>query len=221
MKDIFKSSFLEGYASTDINALTIAVCMLISVALGVYIYYAYRLLCKKQFYNKSFNIALPAILLITSAVVLTIQSNIVVSLGMVGALSIVRFRTAIKDPIDLVFLFWAISCGIICGSGVSQIAVVLSAVLTILVIVLYKLPGAQPTQILTINSTKNNIEEISDIVKNNCTYYCVKSKAVTAAGLDAVFEIKTDKDDVLLNSLLGLEGISQASILAHNGEVTF
>ncbi|MDE7286704.1 MAG: DUF4956 domain-containing protein, partial [Lachnospiraceae bacterium] len=129
--DIFKKSFLEGYASANLTVKSILVCMLITILISAYIFMVYRMLNRNAFYNKNFNMSLPAIAILTAAIILTIQSNIVISLGMVGALSIVRFRTAIKDPMDLVFLFWAISIGIICGAGFAVIAVIASAVLTV------------------------------------------------------------------------------------------
>ena len=112
--DIFRKSFLDGYASTNLTVKSILVCMMVTILVSAYIFAVYRLINRNAFYNKNFNLSLPAIAVITAAIILTIQSNIVISLGMVGALSIVRFRTAIKDPMDLVFLFWAIggnSCG--------------------------------------------------------------------------------------------------------------
>ena len=115
--DLIMKSFLEGYATSELNVGTMFFCMGIAAAIGLYIFLIYKLVNKNSFYNRNFNISLIALTVITAAIILTIQSNIVVSLGMVGALSIVRFRTAIKYPMDLVFLFWSISVGIICGAG--------------------------------------------------------------------------------------------------------
>ena len=122
-KDIFKKSFLEGFASTEITTVTVLAALAIACALAFYIFLTYRVLTRKTFYSKNFNISLAGITVITAALILTMQSSVVLSLGMVGALSIVRFRTAIKDPIDLMFLFWAISVGIICGAGLAQVAI--------------------------------------------------------------------------------------------------
>ena len=127
-KDIFKKAFLEGYANVELGAIDIMMVFIIASLLGLFIFYIYRLVMKKTFYSLSFNISLVALTIITSSIILTIQSSIVISLGMVGALSIVRFRTAVKDPLDLVFLFWAISVGIICGAGLAEIAVIMSFV---------------------------------------------------------------------------------------------
>ena len=105
-KDILKKSFLEGFASSDITAKTVMVALLVTTLIAVYIFVVYKLMCRKTFYSKNFNISLVGVALITAAIIITIQSSVVVSLGMVGALSIVRFRTAVKDPMDLMFLFW-------------------------------------------------------------------------------------------------------------------
>ena len=116
-KDILKKSFLEGANVVDFSIASVALTLVVTAALGLYIYIVYRLISRKSFYSKSFNISLVAMAMITAAIILAIQSSVVISLGMVGALSIVRFRTAVKDPMDLVFLFWSISIGIICGAG--------------------------------------------------------------------------------------------------------
>ena len=115
--DIFKTSFLQGYSASNLSAKSILVITIITALIAAYIFATYRFINRKSFYNKSFNSSLFALAIITAAIILTIQSNIVVSLGMVCALSIVRFRTAVKDPMDLVFLFWAIAVGIMCGAG--------------------------------------------------------------------------------------------------------
>ena len=118
-KDIFKKSFLEGFASTEITTLTVVTALGVACLLALYIFFVYRVVTRKTFYSKNFNITLAGVTVITASLILTMQSSVVLSLGMVGALSIVRFRTAIKEPMDLMFLFWSISVGIICGALVS------------------------------------------------------------------------------------------------------
>lgn len=140
--DIFRKSFFEGYASSALSVKSIMICMAVTILISAYIFILYRLINRQSFYNKNFNISLPAMAIITAAIILTIQSSIIISLGMVGALSIVRFRTAIKDPMDLVFLFWSISVGIVCGAGFAIIAVIASIALTC-AILLRKQPGRQ------------------------------------------------------------------------------
>ena len=115
---------------------------------------------------------MPALVLITAAVILTIQSSVVISLGMVGALSIVRFRTAIKDPMDLVFLFWAISTGIICGAGLAQISCVLAFVLTLSLFIYDRIPVAKAPKILMVSGNGYELEkEIIAIVKKYWKFF--------------------------------------------------
>ena len=220
--DIFKKSFLEGFSSTDINLYTAAVAMLITCALAAYIFVVYRVLTKKTFYSKSFNISLAGISLITSAIILTIQSSIVVSLGMVGALSIVRFRTAIKDPMDLMFLFWAIAIGIICGVGMAEIAILLSILMTVGILVLNGLPVAKAPMILVVNASTVDAEDsILPIVGKYAKHNTVKSRNLTKSSLDLIIELRTGEGSALVREILEIPSVTAASLMAHDGEVTF
>ena len=216
--DIFKKSFLEGFSSADINIYTAGAAMLITCALALYIFVVYRVLTKKTFYSKSFNISLAGIALITSAIILTIQSSIVVSLGMVGALSIVRFRTAIKDPMDLMFLFWAIAIGIICGVGMAEIAVILSILMTVGILV----PVAKAPMILVVNSADLDAEAaIMDVVHKYARFATVKSRNLTKTSLDLIVELRTGDGSQLVREVLDIASVSSASLMSHDGEVTF
>ena len=219
-KDIFKNSFLNGF-STGIDARTIIFSLIITLVLGMYIFLIYRLVTKKTFYATNFNLSLISMAVITSAIILTIQSNIVLSLGMVGALSIVRFRTAIKDPLDLVFLYWAISVGIICGAGLTVIAVVLSLLMTFTVVVMQKYPLKKLSMILIVNAAKADADvEILSIVKQHCKYYKIKSKNLTPKSMDLIIEVKVDAESKLVNEIIAVEGVTAANLLSHDGDVT-
>lgn len=221
-KDILKNSFLESIAAADVTPQEIFLVMFITTVLALYIFCIYRVLTRKTFYNKSFNITLAALALITAGVILTIQSSIVVSLGMVGALSIVRFRTAVKDPMDLAFLFWAISIGIICGARLYVIAVIVSIFLTILFFVLDKLPVAKAPKILVVNADGMDAEDkILEVVERLAGYYRVKSRNLSAEQLDMVVELRVKEEKELVKGINGLEGVHAVSLLAHDGEVTF
>ena len=221
-KDIFKKSFLEGYTDMDINTTTIVVTFAIVCALALYIFFVYRITTRKTFYSKSFNIALAGIAVITAAIILTMQSSVVVSLGMVGALSIVRFRTAIKDPMDLMFLFWSISVGIICGAGFAEIAVILSVVVTVGILVLQLLPVAKAPMILVINANDLDVEKavLEEIYKGTKSVK-VKSRNMTSNTLDLVIELRTKEGSELVKRILAIKGVTSASLLSHDGEVTF
>ncbi len=219
-RDIFKNSFLNSF-SEGIDTITIIAGLGITALISLYIFFIYRLVTRKTFYSKTFNLSLIAMSIITAAIILTIQSNIVLSLGMVGALSIVRFRTAIKDPLDLVFLYWSISIGIICGAGLSAIAVVLTLVLSVVIIVMQKYPIKKPSMIMVVNG--NDIKrdkEIFDTVKRYNKYAKIKSKNITENSLNMIIEINIDAESDLIHDVMKIDGVTYASILSHDGEIT-
>jgi uncharacterized membrane protein YhiD involved in acid resistance len=196
--------------------------MVITVLIAAYIFMVYRILNRNAFYNRNFNLSLMAMAVITAAIILTIQSNIVISLGMVGALSIVRFRTAIKDPMDLVFLFWAISAGIICGAGFAIVAVVASVVLTVIVLLFDRIPVGTAAVVLLVNTTDYKTEsQIMDIVESHCSMYKVKARNLTKSKLDMAIEVKTEQGAALVEKLMDLDCMTSASLVDHDGEVTF
>lgn len=220
--NIFKKSFLEGFESSDITVVSLIMSLSIAALLAMYIFFTYRIMVRKNFYSKNFNIALVGVALITTAIITTIQSSIVVSLGMVGALSIVRFRTAIKDPIDLMFLFWSISVGIICGAGLAEFAVVLSLAITLVVFILDRIPLIKAPMILVVNGESSKIEaEIVDVIKNYAKYYSIKSRNMTSSTYDVIFEIRTEGGETLISDVMSINGVVSASLLEHDGEATF
>ena len=220
--DIFKRSFLEGFTSLDINIYTAASAMIITSIIACYIFIVYRLVTRKTFYSKTFNISIAVIAVITSAVIITIQSSIVVSLGMVGALSIVRFRTAVKDPMDLVFLFWSIVVGIICGVGMAETAILLSLIVTAGIVLLDKIPVAKAPMMLVVNSSNLDAEQKPmEIIKKYNIHNTVKSRNMTKESLDMIIELRTNAGSDLLKEVLSLDGVTSASLLSHDGEVTF
>ena len=221
-KDILKTSFLEGYTDTTIGTKAIILTFLIVCALALYIFFVYRIATRKTFYSKSFNIALAGVAVITAAIVLTMQSSIIVSLGMVGALSIVRFRTAIKDAMDLMFLFWSISVGIICGAGFAEIALILSVVVTVGILVLQLLPVAKAPMVLIVNADSIDVEKaIVEEIKKGTKHLKVKSRTMTTDALDLVIELRTKEGAELIGRIMEIKGVTSASLLSHDGEVTF
>ncbi len=221
-KDIFKDSFLEAVNTGDFSLKHIAAILLITSILAAYIFFVYRFITQKTFYNKNFNISLAAITVIVAAIIMTIQSSIVISLGMVGALSIVRFRTAIKDPMDLVFLFWAISIGIICGAGLFGIAILSSLVLTVGILVLEWLPVSKAPLLLIINSDDKEIKEaVINTIKANTKAFQIKSQTINNGRFDMIVEVRTKTPDELLNAVSSLSGIAKCSLISHDGETTF
>ena len=220
--DIFKKSFLEGYASSEITTVTIVTALGIACLLALYIFVVYRVVTRKTFYSKNFNITLAGITVITASLILTMQSSVVLSLGMVGALSIVRFRTAVKDPMDLMFLFWSISVGIICGAGLAQVAVILSLVVTLGILILDRMPVAKAPMILVVNASDLDAEEaVTEVVKKYTKLLHVKSRNMTMDSLDLVIELRTGDGSKLVRDVMSVKGVTSASLLSHDGEVTF
>ncbi|MBQ6887405.1 MAG: DUF4956 domain-containing protein [Lachnospiraceae bacterium] len=221
IKDVLQKTFIEGYASMNLTISDMIICMLCTAIIGIYIFMVYKGINKNSFYNKNFNISLIALAVITAAIILTIQSNIIVSLGMVGALSIVRFRTAVKDPMDLVFLFWAISVGIICGAGFALISIMASIVVSIVIIVQTGIKDAKGAMILIINANSYEHEdEIMQVVDEYAEYSRVKARNVTQTDMNMAIEIKCQEEKELIAGLMGIDGILSASIVDHEGDVT-
>lgn len=220
MIELIRKALLEGYASARLDMPTIFLCLLFTAAIGLYISTVYRIVNKNSFYDRSFRLALFALAVVTSMVILTIQSNIVVSLGMVGALSIVRFRTAIKNPMDLVFLFWTISAGIICGAGYAIIAVVGSIVLTMGIAAFGMTPGERENEILVINSSDYQESLVTDVLKTHCTDFRIRARTLSRGSVNMAVEVKCRNPAQLLEAITALESVSSASLVAHDGDVT-
>lgn len=221
IREIIKESFIEGYASGNLEISSIFICILSTTLIAAYIYVIYKNINKNSFYNRSFNLSLVTIAIVTAAIILTIQSNIVVSLGMVGALSIVRFRTAIKEPMDLAFLFWSISVGIICGAGFTMIAVITSVMLTIVIVIFSMLPESRRSLILVVNAASYKEEaKIMRIVNESCQYARTRARNISKTNLNLAIEVRVQDQKGLIEKLMDLESITTASLVEHGGDVT-
>ena len=219
-KDVFKSSFLEQATSFSLTDTLIALAL--AFALGMFINEVYRKTYHGVMFSQSFGVSLMALTMITTLVIQAVTSNVVLSLGMVGALSIVRFRTAIKEPMDLMFLFWSISVGIICGAGLAQVAVILSVVMTLGILILDRLPVARAPMIFVVNADNFDAEDaVVETVRKYAKHYRIKSRNLAENSLDLVLELRTDEGGKLVREVMGLAGVTSASLLAHDGEVTF
>ncbi len=220
--DIFKHSFLQGFSGQDIGTTQIIIALAVTCIISLYIFFVYRAVTRKTFYSKNFNISLSAVAVITAAIILTIQSSLVVSLGMVGALSIVRFRTAVKEPMDLAFMFWSISIGIMCGAGMTEVAIISSLVITLMIVALEFIPVGKAPMILVVNMANSDETEVAleNAINNNAAFSKVKSRNITASGTDVVYEVRTKDEKALAKAVAGVEGVYSSSVLQHDGEVT-
>lgn len=219
VQDVIKKSFLQGLQNNSLSMKEIAVILVAAGLLGIYVFFIYRILTTNTFYSKSFNVSLILMCVITASIIIAIQSSVVVSLGMVGALSIVRFRTAVKDPLDLIFMFWSISIGIICGAGMPGLAVILSLGATFLVLVFYRLPEVRRSMLLVINSDTNDCAEtVFETVAKYDKHYSVKSRNLSRENVDFLLEIRVKDYEQMLKELHEIKGVTSVSVAEQRGE---
>lgn len=217
-KDIFKNKFLEKFAN-NISLSTVGMTLFVSGLFSLWVFFVYKLTTKNMVYSKNFNNSMALMSIITAAIVLAMQANIVVSLGMVGALSIVRFRTAIKDPRDLMFLFWAISNGIIVGANLYSIALFLSIIITIAMLILELFPSKALPCLLLINCDNFKAEDKAiEILKNKRIKYHIKSRNVSEKRIDMLIELSASMHDDLLEKISKLKGINNVNLISQDGE---
>ncbi len=216
--DIFKSDFLSKVNA--ISFLDMAVALALAFAIGLFIMAVYRRTCCSMMYSRSFCVSLMAMSLITTILILAVTSNIILSLGMVGALSIVRFRAAIKDPLDITFLFWAIAIGIILGAGFIGLAVLGSILIGILLTVFINHKTKDTPYILVVNCDNEKSEDAAmDIIKNETVTYCVKAKTVNASGIELTLELRLrNAATQFVNAINATGGVRNVSLVTYNGE---
>ena len=217
--DIFKSSFVDKM--TSISFLDMFIAMILSFAVGLFIMQVYKKTFKGVMYSSTFAMSLLALTLIPSLIILGVTSNVVLSLGMVGALSIVRFRSAIKEPMDIAFLFWSISEGIVLGAGLIPLAI-LGAVFIGIVMVLFANKKTTDNPYILVVNCKNDISENSvlNILSKNVNKYCVKSKTISPSnGIEMTIEVKLKNITTsFVNEVSKIEGVSNAVLVSYNGD---
>ena len=215
--DIIKNSFLEETADFSIAAASVS--LLSALFIGLFIFFIYKKTYAGVMYSKPFNTSLVLLSVLTTFVILAVTSNVVLSLGMVGALSIVRFRTAIKEPLDLVFLFWSISVGIILGAGLYSLAFLGSAFITIILFVLTGKVDSSAPYILMLQLENENAElQATEIIKNRFGKIIVKSKSITDGQPELIYEVKVKNNETsFMNELSAIEGVQSATLVSYNG----
>jgi len=219
-KDIIKKSFLEGFDSGNLSTAGIIIALAMAVALGLFIYFIYRVTSKSAFYNRSFNKSLATLPVITAGIMLAMQSNLVISLGMVGALSIVRFRNAVKDAADLTFLFWSISVGIITGAGLYELALILSLAVTALVFLLDLIPTFRAPCILVVSGEDAASEkDLLDTVKKHAKTLRVRSRSITKRGVEWILELRVKEEAALVQAVSQVKGIGSVNLMSHDGDL--
>ena len=216
--DIFKSSFLENVTSVSILDMTLT--LVLGFAIGLFIFLVYKKTYQGVMYASSFGVTLIALTMITGMVILAVTSNVVLSLGMVGALSIVRFRTAIKEPLDIAFLFWAIAAGIVLAAGMIPLAVIGSVVIGLILLVFVNKKSHTNPYIVVIRCMDHATEEKAvDYLKSMCDRCTVKSKSAQKGSIELNLEIRLKNDDTgFVNALSDMHGVDSAVLVSYNGD---
>lgn len=216
--DIFKSSFLENVTSVSILDMVIALAL--AFAIGLFIFLVYKKTYNGVMYSAGFGVTLVAMTMITTLVILAVTSNVVLSLGMVGALSIVRFRTAIKEPLDIAFLFWSIAAGIVLAAGMIPLAIFGSVVIGIMLLVFVNKKSSTHPYILVLQCDNHNSEtKAKQFVEQKTGKVVVKSKSARKGMVELNLEIRLKNDNTdFVNELADMQGVDSAVLVSYNGD---
>ena len=215
-KDIISDFSADGLSS-DLSGVRMLVGLSVALLISLYIFFEYKRYARDGFYSKNFNVSLALMPVVTAGIILAIQSNLIISLGMVGALSIVRYRTAIKSSLDLFFMFWAVSVGIICGAGQFALAVGMSVTVSVLLAVLNRFDFTDKTYMLVIEC--RNIQDLTETendIKKSVRFLSVKSKQATGGMAKGIFEYKPKKDADLAETLSENQTVQRFQIISND-----
>lgn len=217
-QDIFKSGFIENIAS--VSVLDMAIALVLAFLMGLFIFFIYKKSYSGVMYSASFGVTLIALSLITTILIMTVASNVVLSLGMVGALSIVRFRAAIKEPMDIAFLFWAIAVGIVLAAGLILLAVAGSVFIGVVLLIFAQKKTVDSPYILIVHCENGQIEkQTKEFIKAHVKRINVKSKSVTGGQVELNYEVRLQNDDCdFVNELEAMEGVSRVVLVSYNGD---
>ena len=216
--DIFKSSFLESI--TEFSAADTLIAMVAALVIGMFIFVVYKKTFNSVMYSTGFAMTLVGMTMVTTLVILAVTSNVVLSLGMVGALSIVRFRAAIKEPMEIVYLFWAVAAGIVIGAGMLPLAVIGSAIIGVILILFANKKIHDNPYLLILNCQDENAENTAlSLMKEAVKKHAVKSKTGNAQGIEFTAEIRMkDGETAFVNRLNEIAGVENATLVSYNGE---
>ena len=216
--DIFKSSFLENVAT--VSVLDMVLALVLAFGLGLFIFLIYKLTYSGVMYSSSFGVTLVALTMITTLVILAVTSNVVLSLGMVGALSIVRFRTAIKEPLDIAFLFWSLAAGIVLAAGMLPLAIFGSVLIGVILLIFANHKDMSNPYIVVLRCDDHDSEQNAlDFLKQRVKKLTVKSKTAQRGLVELNLEIRMKDDNTdFVNELSEITGVESAVLVSYNGD---
>lgn len=216
--EIFKNNFLEQMS--EFSLIDSMIALIAAFLLGLLIYTLYKRTFKGVMYSESFNLSLILLTLLTTFIILAVTSNVVLSLGMVGALSIVRFRTAIKDPLDLVYLFWAIGGGIVVGAGMIPLALIGSIFIALILWIKSTVSIKNQPYLIIIHSNEEKAEvKAQSILFNRSNKIRLKSKTKNKQETELIYEIQlNNQDNAFINEIASINGITNIQCVSYNGD---
>lgn len=216
--DIFKTNFLDNV--TSISILDMFIAIILAFGLGIFIFFIYKKTFSGVMYSSSFGVTLIALTMITTVVILAVTSNVVLSLGMVGALSIVRFRTAIKEPVDIAFLFWSITVGIVLAAGMIPLAVIGSIIIGIILLIFSNKKSSDNPYIVVISCNGHDSEvRAKEFLEKQVSCAVIKSKSAQQGNIELNYEIRLKDDNTDFITLLSeMEGVGSAVLVSYNGD---
>lgn len=210
-------NFINHYGNSEIYSSLIVTVLCVAGLLSLYEFLIYHILLRRSLYNKAFNICIALIPFFISTIILCLQSNLIVTLGTIGALAIIRFRTAVKDPVDMIFLLWSIHSGIVCGCQLYELGIVTSICVTVVLAVLNNVSIGHKSHILIIHSLlPETIREIEAFLKKNSIRYLVKSRNYTEKGYTFVIEVFTKKVDAVTDNLSKMDSVNKYSLMEYS-----
>lgn len=217
--DLIKEKYLSQFV-VDFSEIQIIVTIMLSFIIGLFIFYIYKKTFKGVVYSKSFSVSLIMMTCITALMIMAITSNIVLSLGMVGALSIVRFRTAVKDPIDIVFMFWSITMGIIIGAGIFKLATLGTLVVGGIIYITNKISYEENPYLLVVQLESDEAEKnVINFINSNIKNMLIKSKVINNMGIELTLEVKVKQNEVnIVNRINSMKEVNSAVLLSYNGD---
>ena len=217
--DIIKKSVLSNFTS-DISILNTLITMSVAFLIGFFIYILYKQIFSGVLYSKSFNVTLIGITMVTAMIIIAINSNLILSLGMVGALSIVRFRTPIKDPTDLIFIFWGAAAGIVVGAGFYSLAVTASVMIGIVIFIFIKKTSFETPYLLVVNCVGDDSEKhVLSLTHSHTKRYNLKQKNVSKDNIELTLEVRVkDNESSFVNKISAIVGVKNAVLISYSGD---
>jgi len=213
--EILQSNSINLASTSNLSIIEISSALLFSLVCSLIIAWTYKSTFQGVLYQHSYLVSLIMASIITSSVIMVISGNLILSLGMVGALSIVRFRSAIKDPLDIIFMFWAITVGIANGIGMIKVSIICTLLISLVCFLLYKIPKAVEPHVLVVKFNKANMDNIMKVVKNNSLNNKLISHTSNLDAGEVVYKLRPKNNDILLKEIKSIEGINEASLLMY------